>query len=1170
MSATRPTSERRARSGRPPARTAMFAALAALSVAVLPAPAGAAPGQVELKTVYASPVDASPTGDSTRDQRVLCTPEPSGRRIYGTQAPFDSTKFTNNPSGLGQGWPASTQNADPADNYPQSGTPTPSPTNPTYVPANMPSRDSLAPALQAGATNDLCFGFTLTPNVQPDFIKGPSNSNGVRLQDDPKAPDVDDTHVSTDVDGFASSNDGDDLKNIAIDMPTGFLGDPDGGTICTDAQLKLGTYEPAACPAASQVGTAYVRLSTWLSPTLRQHLAVGGAPNSIGLGLLDGGYVYNLEHGPNELGRLGLELQPINGVAPVKLVIRLLFTPDGSGRIRTVVQDVPRRIYLTSEIDSATKQPKAGARQQPLYVESVGVRAWGSKAEHPVLSSDFAQWGTDCSSPLSAKAAVNTYKGVRSEMESPAFQLTGCDALPFLPSVDVSTTEKRPGVPTAATVKVGLGQTTSGPQSALLKDASVTLPQGLELGAQVGARDGGLKLCSAAQFGAKNGNASACPAEAAVGDLTIVTPLQDRALTGKVYLGEQSAVGELPALYLEATPEGATAADAPRIKLVGKATAGENGQVTTTFKDAPQLRFSELKIDFSGGPNALFITPRSCGTTSGTSQFTSSASATPVAVTTSLTIDQDCDPVGFSPSFGMVSADPTAGAKSPTTIVIARNDRSPWLTGVKVALPSGFLADLNVASECAAASAAVGACPESSRMGTVTTEAGAGGRPLTLGGAIYLTERGEGAVAGAVIVVRAKIGDLDLGDVVVPARIDLRPTDAGLTLTTTAPTRFKNIALNLRSIAVALDRPNFALNPTACGPLRATADLTADGGQSASAAVDVAYTGCAARGFQPALTATLTGDLKPKGHPEINVTMKTRPGDSNLKSASVMLPDGVVADLPNVQQTCAPEAFTAGACPASNRVGSATARVSITSEVITGDVYLVKVAGATLPGLGLSFTGRYTQRVLSKVRIDGKTGRVITQFDAIPDLPITQLDLKVDGNAKSPIVISKACTADSSWDATFGGQGGQTATAKVLAPCGVAPKPGLKWSKKKGLTLSVSAAGGTTIRSAKLTMPSGFTVRTGKSSKAKKALKANVKFKATGGKIKSKVSSKSLSATSSGAGPKTITFTVKPKGYSVSKKTAKSFKKGKKLKVKVRVVGSNGKVSSSTVTVKVS
>ncbi len=117
--------------------------------------------------------------------------------------------------------------------------------------------------------------------------------------------------------------------------------------------------------------------------------------------------------------------------------------------------------------------------------------------------------------------------------------------------------------------------------------------------------------------------------------------MQSRLFTGKVYLGEQSAVGELPALYMEMTPQGATAADAPRFKLVGSVKAGDDGSLTTTFLDAPPLRFDQLRIDFPGGPDALFSTPRKCGDATSTSKFVSYASSTPVeAPQTKLTIDQ--------------------------------------------------------------------------------------------------------------------------------------------------------------------------------------------------------------------------------------------------------------------------------------------------------------------------------------------------------------------------------------------------------------------------------------------------------------------------------------------------------------------------------------------------
>ncbi len=114
---------------------------------------------------------------------------------------------------------------------------------------------------------------------------------------------------------------------------------------------------------------------------------------------------------------------------------------------------------------------------------------------------------------------------------------------------------KQAGEPTGLTVRVGVAQTTSGLRSALLRNASVTLPEGLELGAQVAARAGGLRLCSAAQFAKTDVAPATCPTGSQVGDVSIETPLLSTPLTGKAYLGEQAAVGDLPNLYLEIAPQ---------------------------------------------------------------------------------------------------------------------------------------------------------------------------------------------------------------------------------------------------------------------------------------------------------------------------------------------------------------------------------------------------------------------------------------------------------------------------------------------------------------------------------------------------------------------------------------------------------------------------------------
>jgi len=94
-------------------------------------------------------------------------------------------------------------------------------------------------------------------------------------------------------------------------------------------------------------------------------------------------------------------------------------------------------------------------------------------------------------------------------------------------------------------------------------------------------------------------------------------------LVGAAYLGAQSEVGQLPDLYVEAAIPGATATDAPKIRLVGKVSVDANGQITTSFHNNPQLRFSQLQLTFPDGPHALFVTPRTCGTPSASSLVTS-------------------------------------------------------------------------------------------------------------------------------------------------------------------------------------------------------------------------------------------------------------------------------------------------------------------------------------------------------------------------------------------------------------------------------------------------------------------------------------------------------------------------------------------------------------------
>ncbi len=410
-----------------------------------------------------------------------------------------------------------------------------------------------------------------------------------------------------------------------------------------------------------------------------------------------------------------------------------------------------------------------------------------------------------------------------------------------------------------------------------------------------------------------------------------------------------------------------------------------------------------------------------------------------------------------------------------------------------------------------AAQAQTGSCGAASRIGTVKVLAGAGDNPLELTGQLFLAERQGTDVAGAVIVVPAQVGDLDLGTVVVPGRILLRPTDAGLDFITDVPLRVKGLPMQLQRVQVDLDRSGFGLNPSACGPLAFSAEITDDQGAAATPGGSVSYTGCAQLPFAPKLGAILTGDNRPSGHPGMYVVLTSPAGDVGMRSATVTLPDGVVVDLANARNTCTVAQFNAASCPSAAKIGSATAEVTIVPEQLRGSIYMVAIPGKSLPGLGLDFGGRYAQRVLSTVQTD-KDSRLVTTFDAIPDLPLRRLVIDVASSPRSPLQISETspCDAKSGWQGRFTGQGGQTATSTSGLQCAAVPRSQL--SERRGLSLRLFDLGTRKLQSLKVTLPKGWSF----DRKAARRPDA-IWVRLTGGTATTRVTSRSLTVLAQGA-----------------------------------------------------
>ena len=97
-----------------------------------------------------------------------------------------------------------------------------------------------------------------------------------------------------------------------------------------------------------------------------------------------------------------------------------------------------------------------------------------------------------------------------------------------------------------------------------------------------------------------------CPAASRVGSDEVTTPLFPDKLLGSVYVLGQNP----PNVQILV----AASADGANVKLVGDVHLDEaTGRLTATFKNIPDLAFSDFKLTFNGGSQAALVTPQACG-----------------------------------------------------------------------------------------------------------------------------------------------------------------------------------------------------------------------------------------------------------------------------------------------------------------------------------------------------------------------------------------------------------------------------------------------------------------------------------------------------------------------------------------------------------------------------
>jgi hypothetical protein len=410
---------------------------------------------------------------------------------------------------------------------------------------------------------------------------------------------------------------------------------------------------------------------------------------------------------------------------------------------------------------------------------------------------------------------------------------------------------------------------------------------------------------------------------------------------------------------------------------------------------------------------------------------------------------------------------PAAGSYSPFVFRLTRSDDDQEFSQVGVKLPSGLAAKLAGISVCPDAAIAGAesrtregdgalertnpSCPASSQIGT--TDVGTGvGVPLTyVPGKVYLAGPYKGAPMSMVVISPAVVGPYDLGVIAVRTAIKIDSTTAqGSAISDPFPQIFQGIPVRIRDIQLKLDRQSFTLNPTSCAEKQIDAHVTGTGGILSSVADDTGAdlverfqaASCASLGFKPKLTFRLFGGTRRGAHPKLRAILRARPGDANIAHASVALPRSEFLEQAHIKTVCTRVQFAAQSCPAGSIYGFASAKTPLFDQALSGPVYL-RSSSNQLPDLVAALRGPDAQPIEVDLngRIDSVRGGIRNTFDVVPDAPVTEFRLTMQGGKKGLLVNStNLCASTNRATAKFTAHNGKVATLRPVmrSACGKA------------------------------------------------------------------------------------------------------------------------------------
>jgi hypothetical protein len=828
-------------------------------------------------------------------------------------------------------------------------------------------------------------------------------------------------------------------KDLHFQWPAGLIGNPTPIDRCALGQFVTQPNfkeERNGCPPQTAVGIAAVTVNN-----------PGGGAELLRIVVP----LFNLEPAVGEPARFGFYIP----ASQTPVIIDTSVRTGGDYGITVSVDNITQTTaFLSSEVT---------VWGVPADAQHDNQRGWGCLGAARNLGNlppctpiaverppPFLSLPTSCTgTPLQTSVQSDSWANPNQQQSfagRPMPTMDGCNRLPFSASISVAPDGQAASTPSGLTTDVHVPQDESlnagGLAAGNVKDITVALPEGLQLNP---AAADGLQSCSEAQIGFTGENPQtgtdeftatepSCPDASKIGNVTIRTPLLPNPLKGFVYLAapqnfstppQENPFASLVAMYVVARDP----VSGVLVKLPGSVSLSETGQITATFKNTPDVAFEDAELEFYGGDRAPLATPSHCGTytTSATFLPWSGGEAVASGADFAITAGPNGTPcpgvLPFNPSLAAGSPNINAGAFSPLTTTISRQDGNQDIQSVQLHMPPGMSGILAGVPLCGEAQANAGTCGPASLIGETIVSVGLGGDPFTVtGGKVYLTERYQGAPFGLSIVNPADAGPFHLGKVIVRARIEVDPHTAALTITTGAiPHILDGIPLQIKHVNVLVNRPGFTFNPTNCNPQSITGTIGSVEGASSPVSVPFQVTNCASLKFTPKFSVSTAGKTSKAGGASLTAKVIEPSGamgtQANITKVKVELPKQLPSRLTTLQKACTSAQFEANpaGCPPASFIGHAVVHTPLLPVPLQGPAIFVSHGGEAFPSLVIVLQGYGVTVDLVGTTFISRAGITSTTFKTVPDVPFNSFELTLPQGKFSALAANLPANAKSSF-----------------------------------------------------------------------------------------------------------------------------------------------------------